>query len=195
MASLRGDQLIGFYASTKVPMRSFCNDCTGLGRRCICRCRLLKQNRSADSFKCFGTFTSRSAVYCMIERCFVWTRSCKILDALRRTMAKANRKRGQPPLLTNAFVCHSMPSYCSDYYPLSAWALCPMNRRSMLRSTRMIAPPRNGKTCGRPLGHTRWLITLLCPYTPLRPSPPRLHLPSNPTVHGPKQLRTEFSQS
>ena len=58
VASLQGNQLIGFYASTKVPMRSFRNDCTGLGRRCICRCRLLKQNGSADSFKCFGTLTS-----------------------------------------------------------------------------------------------------------------------------------------
>ena len=30
---------------------------------------LTEENRSADSFKSFGTLTSQNAVYCMIERC------------------------------------------------------------------------------------------------------------------------------
>ena len=82
--------------------------------------------------------------------------------------------------------------FCLLFIRCVAW--CPIDCRACLNPARMIAPLRNGKTCGEPLGHARWLIN---PYTPLRPPPPRLHLPSNSKVqilHDPKQLTTKLCQ-
>ena len=95
---------------------------------------------SADSFKCFGTLTSRNAVYCMIEGCLVWTRSCKILDALRRKMAKANRIGGQPPLLAILRLpFRSLRIVLTTLQQVRG--IVPNEPQSMFRSTRRIAPP------------------------------------------------------